>query len=275
MGKEQCNKVLTEIAVQEAASKLDQAEKHRRQIRMISLDHPQMTLEDAYAIQKTWIDLKIRQGRTIKGHKVGLTSKAMQDAVGIREPDFGVLLDDMFFDDASPVPTERFIGLRVEAEIAFVLKSKLAGPNCTVTDVIGATDFILPALEILDTRIFRVDPETKAVRVVLDTISDNAANAGIVLGKKTFKPADFDLRWIPVICSRNGQIEETGVSAGVLGDPANSMAWLVNRLHQFGESLQPGEVVLSGSFVRPIEVKKGDTIHADYGSFGTVSCHFA
>ncbi len=267
--------VLTEVAIQEAASKLDQAEKSRRQIRMISLDHPQMTIEDAYAIQKAWIKLKVSEGRTIKGHKVGLTSKAMQDAVGIREPDFGVLLDDMFFEEDKPVPTERFIGLRVEAEIAFVLKSKLAGPNCTVADVIGATDFVLPALEILDTRIFRVDPATKAVRVVLDTISDNAANAGIVLGRKTSRPADHDLQWIPVICSRNGEIEETGVSAGVLGHPANSMAWLVNRLHQFGESLQPGEVVLSGSFIRPIEVKKGDTIYADYGSFGTVSCRFA
>jgi 2-oxo-hept-3-ene-1,7-dioate hydratase len=266
--------MLTKQEIRKAAEELNRAEKTRKQIRMISLQYPQMTIGDAYEIQKSWIELKTAEGRVVKGHKVGLTSKAMQAAVGIQEPDFGVLLDDMFFDDGGRVPDDRFIGLRVETEIAFILRTPLSGPGCTVADVINATDFVLPAIEILDTRIFRVDPETKATRKVLDTIADNAANAGVILGAKRFGPRDQDLRWVSAVCSRNGEIEETGVAAGVLNDPANSVAWLVNRLGQFGERLQAGEVIMSGSFIRPVEVKKGDRVLADFGTFGTVSCDF-
>jgi 2-oxo-hept-3-ene-1,7-dioate hydratase len=266
--------MLTDIVVRESAARLDQAEKTRRQIRMFSLDHPNMTVEDAYAIQRAWVALKVAEGRTVRGHKVGLTSKAMQYAVGIDEPDFGVLLDDMFFADGGEIPAQRFIGLRVEAELAFILHKPLAGPNCTIRDVFNATAFVTPAIEVLDTRIFRVDPETKATRKVLDTIADNAANAGVVLSGRRFKPADHDLRWIAAICSRNGEIEETGVAAGVMNHPANAVTWLANRLAGYGEALQPGEVLLSGSFIRPVEVGSGTTIEVDYGPFGTVSCRF-
>jgi 2-oxo-hept-3-ene-1,7-dioate hydratase len=266
--------MLTATAVREAAARLDRAEKTRQQIRMISLDHPHMTVEDAYAIQKAWVELKLASGRRVRGHKVGLTSKAMQHAVGIDEPDFGVLLDDMFFADGGEIPVERFIGLRVEAELAFILNKALAGPNCTIFDVFNATDFVMPAIEILDTRIFRLDPETQATRKVLDTIADNAANAGVVLGGRPFKPADGDLRWISAICRRNGRIEETGVAAGVMNHPANAISWLANRLSRYGETLQAGEVLLSGSFIRPVEVSRGTTIDVEYGRFGTVSCYF-
>ena len=164
-----------------AAERLHQAEKTRQQIRQLSLDHPGLTIEEAYAIQQAWVEIKLTEGRVVKGHKVGLTSKAMQSALGIDEPDSGVLLDDMFFADGGLVPSDRFIGTRVEAELAFVMKARLMGPHCTMFDVLNATDFVVPALEILDTRIQRVDPVTKSARKIFDTIADNAANAGIVL----------------------------------------------------------------------------------------------
>ena len=156
----------------------------------------------------------------MKGHKIGLTSKAMQSALNIDEPDFGILLDDMFFADGGLVPSDRFIATRVEAELAFVMKSRLSGPDCTMFDVLNATDFVVPALEILDTRVERVDPQTKATRKIFDTIADNAANAGIVLGGRPIRPMDADLRWIGALCFRNGQLEETGLAAGVLNHPA-------------------------------------------------------
>jgi 2-oxo-hept-3-ene-1,7-dioate hydratase len=266
--------MLNQQAKDVAATRLHEAERTRQQIRQLSLEHPGMTIEDAYAIQQAWVAKKVADGRVIKGHKIGLTSKAMQAAVGINEPDFGILFDDMFFQDGGEVPTDRFIQLRIEAELAFILKAPLAGPGCTIYDVLNATDYVTPALEILDARIQRVDPETKATRKVVDTISDNAANAGIVLGGRPFKPTDFDMRWAAVICSKNGAVEETGVAAGVLNHPANGIVWLVNRLAQYGGSLQAGEVVLAGSFIRPVEVGPGDTIQADYGPLGTVSCYF-
>jgi len=266
---------LTRTEIAGAASRLHQAEKTRVQIRQLSQEHPGITIEDAYAIQKAWIDIKVGEGRIVRGHKIGLTSKAMQSALNIDEPDSGILLDDMFFADGGLVPSDRFIGTRVEAELAFVMKHRLEGPNCTMFDVLNATDFVIPALEILDTRIERVDPQTKATRKIFDTIADNAANAGIVLGGRPLRPMDTDLRWIGALCYRNGQIEETGLAAGVLNHPATSVAWLANKIAPQGHALEPGQVVLAGSFIRPIETRKGDTIQADYGAFGSVSCYFA
>ena len=267
--------MLDEKTIRSAAARLDEAERTRRQIRQLSVELPGITIEDAYAIQHAWIELKKSRGRVVKGHKIGLTSKAMQNAINISEPDYGVLLDDMFFSDGADIPSERFIGARIEAELAFVLNKGLEGPGCTIFDVLNATDFVVPALEILDTRIHRVDPETKSTRKIFDTISDNAANAALVIGGRPFKPQEADIRWIAALCSRNGQIEETGVAAGVLNHPANGVAWLANRLAPHGVSLAAGEVILSGSFIRPIEARKGDTFHADYGTFGSVACFFA
>lgn len=266
--------MLTAKQIAAAAADLDAAEKSRKQMRMISLDHPGMSLGDAYAIQKAWVARKVKAGRKIIGHKVGLTSRAMQLALKIDEPDLGVLLDDMVFADGGDVPTHRFIGLRVEAELAFILGRDLKGPDCTLYDVLEATRFVTPALEILDTRIFRADPATGRTRTVMDTVADNAANAGVVIGGRPARPAEIDMRWVAAIVSRNGRIEETGVAAGVLNHPGNSVAWLVSRLHQHGEGLEKDEVILSGSFIRPIEVGAGDTIHADYGPLGSVSCFF-
>ena len=266
---------LSKEDIRTAAERLDRAEKTRKQIRQISLEHPDITIEEAYAVQKAWIEIKVAAGRSVKGHKIGLTSKAMQSALNIDEPDSGVLLDDMFFADGGLVPSDRFIATRVEAELAFIMNKRLAGPNCTMFDVLNASDFVVPALEILDTRIERVDPVTKSARKIFDTIADNAANAGIVLGGRPISPLDTDLRWIGALCSRNGQVEETGLAAGVLNHPATAVAWLANKIAPLGLALEPGQVVLAGSFIRPIETRKGDTIQADFGAYGSVNCYFA
>lgn len=267
---------LTPQQIDAAAAQLDAAERTRVPCRQLSAQYPAMGIDDAYAVQAAWMQLKRGQGRRVLGHKIGLTSKAMQRAVRIAEPDFGTLLDDMFHRDGAVIPTDRFLQLRIEAELAFVLGKPLSGPDCTLFQVLDATAYITPALEILDARIQRVDPDTGATRTVVDTISDNAANAALVLGGRPFKPdlLDVDLRRIGAIVSKNGEVEETGLAAGVLNHPAYGVAWLANRLHRQGVALQAGEVVLAGSFIRPIEVARGDTVVADYGEFGTVSCHF-
>src|SRR5438105_5804731 len=256
---------LSKEDIRTAAERLDRAEKTRKQIRQISLEHPDITIEEAYAVQKAWIEIKVAAGRSVKGHKIGLTSKAMQSALNIDEPDSGVLLDDMFFADGGLVPSDRFIATRAEAELAFIMNKRLAGPNCTMFDVLNASDFVVPALEILDTRIERVDPVTKSARKIFDTIADNAANAGIVLGGRPIRPSDADLRWIGALCFRNGQLEETGLAAGVLNHPATSVAWLANKIAPNGLALEAGQVVLAGSVIRAIETRKGDTIQAAHG----------
>jgi len=242
---------------------------------MISLAHPEMTMADAYAVQDAWLKIDLARGEKLVGHKIGLTSRAMQQAVGIKQPDSGYLLESMVFEDESAVPVDAFIGLRVEAELAFVLKAQLEGTKLTIEDVISATDYVCPALEILDTRIFRVDPETGKTRTVLDTISDNAANAGIVMGGNRLDPRKIDLRWVGAAVLKNDEIEETGLAAGVLGHPANAIVWLAERFADYGRRLDAGDIVLAGSFIRPIEVGRGDRVVADYGPHGGVGIDFA
>jgi 2-oxo-hept-3-ene-1,7-dioate hydratase len=266
--------MLSPDEISAAALDLDEAERTRQQTGLMSLRFPQMTMDDAYAVQAAWVERKRAAGRTIIGWKIGLTSKAMQYALAIDTPDSGVLFDDMRFEDGSNIPKDRFIQPRIEAEIAFVMKADLKGPDVTVFDVMNATDYVVPALEILDTRILRVDPQTKKTRTIVDTISDNAANAGIVTGGRAMRPDQVDLRWVGAIVSRNGQVEETGLGAGVLNDPARGIAWLANRLANYGGEIKAGQIVLAGSFIRPVEARHGDTITADYGPLGTVSCFF-
>jgi len=234
-----------------------------------------MDMDDAYAVQSAWVKKKIAAGRKPIGWKIGLTSKAMQYALNIDIPDSGVLLDDMMFEDGATVPADRFIQPRIEAEIAFVMKAPLRGPDISIFDVLNATDYVTPALEILDTRILRVDPQTKKPRTIVDTISDNAANAGIVTGGRAVRPGEIDMRWMGAIVSRNAEVEETGLGAGVLNQPARGVAWLANRLAQYGDGIEAGQIVLAGSFIRPIEARHGDTINADFGPYGSVSLYFA
>ena len=230
---------------------------------------------DAYAIQTALYQAKLAEGRKVIGWKIGLTSKAMQSALGIDIPDSGILFDDMLFQSGAEIPKGRFIQPRMEAEIAFVMKAPLGGAEVTRADVLAATDYVTPAIEILDTRILRADPATGQTRKVFDTISDNAANAGIVLGTQQHSPDQVDLRWVGAMVFRNGEIEETGLGAGVLNDPAESVVWLARRMSQYGQKIEAGQVILSGSFIRPVECPSGAQIIADYGSFGTVSVDFA
>ena len=267
-------RTLSAADVESAARRIDVAENSRIQIGQLSRTHPAMTIDDAYAIQRAWVALKMAAGRTLRGHKVGLTSKAMQASSQISEPDYGDLLDDMFFSDGSDIPASRFIVPRVEVELAFVLRSPLKGPGCTLFDVLSATDYVVPALEIIDARIEQFDAQTRAPRKVMDTISDNAANAGVVIGGRPIRPLDVDLRWVSALMYRNGAIEESGVAAAVLNHPANGVAWLANKLGSLGVTLQPGQVILGGSFTRPVSAGAGDTFHVDYGALGAISCRF-
>ncbi|MBI0447181.1 2-oxo-hept-4-ene-1,7-dioate hydratase [Deinococcus sp. DB0503] len=256
------------------AAELDRAEASGVQLAPFSERFPGMTIADAYAVQRAWVTRKTDGGRRVLGHKIGLTSRAMQLASQIAEPDYGALLDDMFFEPNGDIPLSRFVAPKVEVELAFVLKSDLRGPGVTVFDVLRATEYVTPAAEIIDARIQRVSRETGHPRRVTDTISDNAANAGVILGGRAVRPDDLDLRWAAALCVRNGVIEETGVAAGVLGHPATGIAWLANRLAPHGEGLQAGEVVLAGSFTRPVDIASGDVFTFDYGRLGTFSCRF-
>jgi len=270
----QADRALDQASIAAAVSALDRAEQTRRQIGQFSLVHPGMTIADAYAIQRAWVELKIGRGRQIRGHKIGLTSRAMQQSSQIDEPDYGVLLDDMFFADRGDIPFRRFIVPRVEVELAFVLGKRLEGPHCTLEDAMGATQYVVPAVEIIDARIEQLDSKSGAPRRVVDTISDNAANAGIVLGASHVQPRDIDLRWVAALLYRNEVIEESGVAAAVLDHPGNGIAWLVNKLSVHGVALDAGEVVLSGSFTRPVAARPGDEFRVDYGSLGVISFRF-
>ncbi len=255
------------------ARALFEAEQSGVQIPIPSLSYP-LDMDASYAIQAALVERKLAAGRRVTGWKIGLTSKAMQQALNIDIPDSGVLFDDMHFDSGATVPAGRFIEPRIEAEIAFGMKAPLSGEHVTREDVIAATEWVAPSIEILDTRIVRKDAKTGAVRKVYDTISDNAANAGIVVGNEKHAIEEQDLRWVGAIVSRNGEVEETGLGAGVLNDPVESVVWLAHRMALYGQSIEPGQVILSGSFIRPVECPSGTKIDADFGAFGSVQVSF-
>jgi 2-oxo-hept-3-ene-1,7-dioate hydratase len=266
---------LSPALVKELASRLHRAERDRKQIRQFSLEYPTITIEDAYAIQRAWTAVKLADGRVLKGRKIGLTSRAMQQSSQINEPDYGDLLDDMFFREGADIPTDRFIVPRVEVELAFVLGKQLQGPDCTLFDALAAIDYVTPAIEIIDARIEQFDSATRVPRKVFDTISDNAANAGVVLGGRAIRPFDVDLRWASALMYKNGVIEESGVAAAVLNHPVNGLAWLANKLGPYGVALEPGHIILGGSFTRPVPAARGDCFHVDYGPLGSIAFRFA
>jgi 2-oxo-hept-3-ene-1,7-dioate hydratase len=259
---------------QALARDLAQSESSRIQLPQFSRLHPGMDIADSYAIQRAWVQLQLQQGRRAIGHKIGLTSRAMQIASQITEPDYGTLLDSMLLQGGSEVEAARFIVPRLEVEFAFILARPLKGPHLGIIDVLNATDYVVPALELIDARIEQFDRETKAPRKVLDTIADNAANAGIVLGGRPMKPDQVDWRWAGALLFKNGVIEESGLGAAVLNHPANGVAWLANKLAAHGEGLAAGETVLGGSFTRPVACAAGDVFHADYGVLGSISLRF-
>lgn len=266
--------MIDQATAEAVARAYHQAEKTRQRVRPPSAQYPGFTIDDAYAVQRHLIALKLAEGRRIKGRKIGLTSRAMQSISGMNEPDYGVLLDDMFYPDGGELPVSRFIEPRLECELAFIMGRKLTGPDCTIFDVLSATDYVVPTVEIVDSRTLPVDPETKAARKVLDSIADNAANAALVMGGRPVKPGEVDLRWVAALCYRNGIIEESGVAAAVMNHPAHGVAWLANKLAEYNTPLEPGQVVLAGSFTRTVPARAGDLFHIDYGPLGAITCRF-
>ena len=259
--------MLTAQQRQDAADAILKAEQTRLVCPQPSKTWPDMTLEDAYDVQRRWADARLAGGAKIVGRKIGLTSRAMQQASKITEPDYGVILDDALFHDGARIKAGTFIKPRLEVELAFIMGEDLSGAGCQVHDVLRATEFVQPALEIIDYR-------TEVPRQIVDTIADNAAFGAIVLGGRTIRPFDVDLRWVGATLSQNGIIEESGVSAAVMGHPAAGLAWLVSKLAPLGDGLKKGDIVLGGSFTRPVDISSGDVIFADYGPLGSLGVRF-
>ncbi|TFD65608.1 2-oxo-hept-4-ene-1,7-dioate hydratase [Cryobacterium ruanii] len=260
--------MLDQSVIEEIADELVAASRTRSTVPLLTTRYPGMTVDDAYAVQSLWKERGIAAGRRLIGRKIGLTSKVMQVATGITEPDYGVIFADEVYENGASIRFDSFSNVRIEVELAFVLGKPLSGPNCTLFDVLDATDYVVPALEILSSRI------EMAGRTIVDTISDNAAMGGMVMGGTAVKVGDIDLRWVSALLYRNQTIEESGVAAAVLNHPAAGVYWLANKLVQHGTRLEAGEIILAGSFTRPMWVEQGDTVHADYGQLGAITCRF-
>ncbi len=253
----------------EAASRLLEAYRTREPVEPLTSTYPGMTLEDAYAIQLLQMDELRAGGRTVKGHKVGLTSAAMQRLLGVSEPDFGHLLDDFFVLEHAPIPVDRFLQPRIEPEVAFVLRSALRGPGVTAHEALRAVDFVLPALEIVDSRIrdWRIG--------LFDTIADNASSGAVVLGSTPTAVGDVDLRLGGATLHRNAELVGTGAGGAVLGSPLNALVWLANTLGARGVTLEAGHVVLPGAVCAMVPVAAGDTVTATFAGLGSVTARFA
>lgn len=260
--------MLDKTQIEAIADELIAADRDRMVVPLLTKRYPEMTIQDSYAVQKVWSDRRIDAGAKLVGHKIGLTSKVMQVATGITEPDYGVIHDDMVFESGSVLEFDRFSNVRIEVELAFVLNKPLKGGGTTIFDVLDATAYVVPALEVLNSHI-----EFEG-RTIVDTISDNAAMGAMVLGGRPIKVDATDLRWVSALLYRNETIEDSGVAGAILGHPAMGVAWLANKLAQHDQSLEAGEIILAGSFTKPMWVERGDTVHADYGTLGAVTCRF-
>lgn len=259
--------MLTDDQRQDVVTRLLESHKTKVQGERPSVLYPDIEIADSYAISSAVADARVAEGHKIIGHKIGLTSKAMQAASKIDEPDYGYIFDDLLLQDGARVSFEDFCVPRVEPELTFVLKDPLKGPGVGLIDVLRATEYVVPSIEIIDARV--TEP-----RRIFDTVADNGAAAGLILGGRPMKPDAVDLRWVGSVFYRNSEIEETGIAAGVLGHPAMAVAWLANKLAPFDITLEPGHMLLSGSFTRPVWAAKGDTLFADFGPMGTVSVKF-
>ncbi|AZL12059.1 MAG: fumarylacetoacetate hydrolase family protein [Brevibacterium aurantiacum] len=260
--------MLDETTIAAIADDLANAEKNRSKIGLLTAKYPDMTVEDSYAVQNEWRRRGEASGRRLIGHKIGLTSKPMQQATGISEPDYGAIFADQVYDTGSVIDHSQYSGVRVEVELAFVLKDELRGPDISLIDVLRATEYVVPALEVLSSRI-----EMEG-RTIVDTISDNAALGAMVLGGNPVVVDAVDLRRVGALLYRNESVEDSGLAAAVLDHPARGIVWLANKLAEHGDVLQAGETVLAGSFTRPMWVSPGDTVHADYGDLGVITCRF-
>ncbi|MCL2585812.1 MAG: 2-keto-4-pentenoate hydratase [Streptosporangiales bacterium] len=257
-------------SVEKAASTLLGAYATRTPVPPLTATYSDISIDDAYAIQRIQTDAWVKNGAVIKGHKVGLTSAAMQKQMGVDTPDFGVLTDSMFFPEGETADITRFLQPRAEPEIGFVLGKPLSGPGVTVAEAVAAIDFVLPALELIDSRI-------ADWKITLpDTIADNASSGGLVLGSRPVKPADIDLSLTGCLVHRNGRLIDTGAGGAVLGgSPVSALVWLANVLGERGVSLEAGHVILPGSVTAAFPVNPGDTISATFDRIGSVSITFS
>ena len=266
------------ISPEQAAAEaelLDEAERTATQMRQTTEAYPDLTIDDAYVIQAEWRRIKLERGEQIVGHKIGLTSRAMQAAMNITTPDSGFLTNEMSFKPNSTLVASKFCDPKLEIELAFTLATDLVGADLSVDDVLDATEFVQPAVELIAARSFRKDPTIGRTRIVVDTISDNAANGGIISAGERVGPREVDLRWVSALGYLNGTVEETGVAAGVLDHPARGIVWLAERYAQTDQTLEAGQVILAGSFTRPIDVRSGDEFHFDYGPLGAFGLTFS
>jgi 2-keto-4-pentenoate hydratase len=252
----------------ELAADLAEAERTRVPMAPLTAAHPDIDVVDAYEIQLINIRQRIAEGATVAGHKVGLSSKAMQEMMGVDEPDYGHLLADMeVFEDVA-VPAGRYLFPRVEVEVGFILADDLPGAGCTEDDVLAATAAFVPAIELIDTRI------TDWKIALCDTIADNASSAGWVLGPQRVSPKDIDIKGIDAVLRRNGEIVAEGRSDAVLGNPVTAVAWLARKVDSFGVRLKAGDIVLPGSCTRAIDARPGDAFIADFAGLGSVRLSF-
>jgi 2-oxo-hept-3-ene-1,7-dioate hydratase len=265
--REETPAMMSEADRQRATVALLAAEEARQPMAQLSKTWPDITLDDAYAVQDALIRRKVAAGAKVVGYKIGLTSKAMQAASQIDEPDYGHLLDTMMIPDGAKIPHANYCAPRIEIELVFVLNQDLMGPGIGLMEVMRATEYVVPAMELVDARV-------RNPRKIFDTVADNGAAAGLIIGGRPLKPFDLDLRWVGGALYRNADIEETGLALGVMGHPALGIAWLANRFGHHGISLPAGQIMLSGSFIRAIWVHKGDTIHADFGPLGGLAVQF-
>ncbi len=265
-------KAIPDHTVAQLAERLWRARRERIQIRHLSREFPGITADDAYDIQRKWVSLEQSEGRIVRGYKVGLTTAAMQAALKASGPNYGPLLDDTIFLSGSDVPAGRFIAPRLEVEIAFVLGRRLKGLGIRAEDVLGATAYVVPAFEIIDARIEQFDRETRNPRTLVDVIADFAAASGVVLGDSRINPAAVDLSRITATLYKDEVPQETGVGMAVLGHPANSVAWLANRLASEGKCLEEGETILAGSLTKPVAIVAGERLRAEFVGVGSV--HF-
>jgi len=258
--------MLTDEEIQSVAQALWQAEQSSEWTDPVSTVYPQADVADAYRIGLAVRDIKLQNGRAVKGHKIGLTSKAMRDLTGATEPDYGFIFDNWFVLEGDCVERAAMNRPLVEVELAFVMGCELAGPSINAADVIRATDFVLPALEIVDGRY-----NSRGSNMLVDSIADAATCGFVVLGGNPVKLTDLDVRRVSASLSINGDIMESGSASAVMGNPINAVVWLANKLHDFGVSMQPGDVILSGSFVKAIPFEAGDSVVALFDPLGEVT----
>lgn len=254
--------------IQEAASRLLEAEETKNVIEPLTVSYPGITVDEAYYTQLEIIRRKVEKGGIIVGKKIGATSKAIQNMFGVNQPDYGHLLADMMYVEGETVSLDKYIQPKVEFEIGFILKKDLKGPNVSVLDVIEATEYIVPAIEVIDSRIgdWKIKFE--------DTVADNGSSAAAIIGGKPTKLEGLDLTRIGMVAYRNGEMIDSGAGAAVLGNPLRSVAWLANSLGKYDVALKAGEIVLSGALTSAIEVNEGDTFTAEFAHIGSVTASF-